>query len=144
MLEAAHLLKTPCLDAVPCTQSRLWPCHLCGLRTHAVAVSPALSLMPQVEAGPGSSLTLPVSVDGPAPSSAGCAETCGTASVRALPALGSPLPPASYCALTRGWYNHGCKNRFKNQWKQYSSLLTSDWTGFFWEALQVVRNHNLS
>lgn len=136
--------KTPCLDAVACTQSHLWPCHLCGVRTHAVALFPALSFMPQMEAGPGSSLTLPGSANGPAASSAGCAQTCGTASVRELPALGSPLPPGSCCALIRGWYNHGCRNRFKNQWKQYSSLLTSDRTDLFWEALQVVHNHNQS
>ena len=54
-----------------------------------------------------------------------------------------PLLPALAVAHKR-LVHSGYRNRFKNQWKQYSSLVTVNCTGLFWEALQVVHNQNLS
>lgn len=59
--------------------------------------------------------------------------------------LASDLPLLPALAVPHKRLVHsGYRNRFKNQWKQYSSLVTVKCTGLFWETLQVVHNQSLS
>lgn len=103
--------KISCMYTEACSQSCLWPCLLGGLRTHAVALSPALSFKLLDGA---SSLHLAWDCQQTlllAPSSACHAQTlwdCAP-SVRALPALGppSPLGLPQLLALTGPWQEAG-------------------------------------